>query len=439
MNKKWKKIILVMFMVLVTVIYTYYFRTITDDELYNYGYGFNIVTGLVPYRDFNMIIPPLFSYLLAIFLRIFGSHLLVYHFIIAVIVTFIFYICYQSIGKRAFVIYFLLLIYPYIGYNMFALGLLFLLFNLGDEKEEILEPILISLMFLTKQTLGLLIVPSLIYSKNRKKTAMIYLLFMLCFLLYLAWNETVLSFLDYCLFGMFDFASKNSTSVNFLMIIEILIILGLSYFSFVTKRKDIFFCLMFQVMALPIVNYMHFVISFIPVIYLILKEGKENNYISLFSMVAVFSFFLSFSFVACGGKGEYKYLEHYSVDNFMKGRVNYRITESYVLKAKEFIDEYDEYTPYIFGRFTYMMKLNYGIPITKYDNINNGNMGYNGASRYIDEIDNYCQVNKCLFIINDYEEEISSTIQTNMDILEYVKKNYNKQYSSNMFSVYINL
>ena len=46
-------------MLVLTVLYTYYFRPIVDDELYNYGFGFNIATGLIPYKDFSMIIPPL--------------------------------------------------------------------------------------------------------------------------------------------------------------------------------------------------------------------------------------------------------------------------------------------------------------------------------------------------------------------------------------------
>ena len=52
--------------------------------------------------------------------------------------------------------------------------------------------------------------------------------------------------------------------------------------------------------------------------------------------------------------------------------------------------------------------------------------------------DIYCKYNKCLFIMNDNEQDISITIQTNMEILEYIKNNYNGIYHSNLFSVYIN-
>ena len=109
MKKRWLNVLLAIIFIIVTVGYTYYLRPIVDDELYNYGFSFNIISGLIPYRDFNMIIPPLFSYLLAIILKVFGSKLIVYHVVIALLLLLIFYISYKSIGKNAFVIYLLLL------------------------------------------------------------------------------------------------------------------------------------------------------------------------------------------------------------------------------------------------------------------------------------------------------------------------------------------
>lgn len=440
MNKWFKRLFFGLIMVLITVGYTYYFRLLVDDELYNFGFSFNIIQGLIPYKDFNMIVPPLFSYLLAGFFLLFGCHLLVYHFVIAIMIVFIFFISYRSFGNWAFIIYLLLLIYPYTGYNVFVLFLLFLLFYLKDRDDFCFwEPILISMMFLTKQTLGLLVIPSLIYSKNKKKTIAVYLIFIFSFLLYLVWNGMVFQFFDYCLFGMFDFASENSTSFNFLLLIEIFIILVLGYLSYVTKRKDYFFCLMFQIMALPIVNCVHFVISFIPVVYLFLEKYRDNRYVLFLCFVGVCSFFIGFNGSLFIKDSHYKSISYYDRDNFMSGRVIYNITENYIDKAKEYVDLYEGYNVYFFGSFAYMMKLNCGIPITKYDIINDGNMGYHGDFRYIKEIDDYCEENKCLFIINDHEGDDSSVSQTNIRILDYVKDNYYQVYSSNIFSVYINL
>lgn len=436
MKNKIFKIAILTILVALTVAYTYYFRPLVDDELYNYGFSYNIINGLIPYKDFNMIIPPLFNYLLASLLLIFGSKLIIYHIILSLMIVSISYICYKKIGIKAIGIYLLLLIYPYVGYNIFALLLLFILFYLNDKKInniDIIEAIIIGMLCLTKQTLALLVIPSIIMSKNKKKTLAIYLLFILSFLIYLIINNTIIEFFDYCLFGMFDFANKNSTGISFLTIIEILIIISLTYLGLKTKRKDIIYCLMFQIMAFPIVNYIHFTISFIPVIYLLFKEFKNNIYFNLFSMVTILSFFIGFNLSTMSGENE-----NYKVDNFMKDRVTQNLTDNYINSAKEYIDKYDDYTPFIFGRISYLMKLNINIPVTKYDIINDGNMGYNGANKYIEEIDNYCKDNKCVFIINDNEEDLSKTVQTNIKILNYVKNNYNSIYKSNIFSVYIN-
>ena len=97
---------------------------------------------------------------------------------------------------------------------MFALLLFFILLNLkeDDKKNYYLEPIIISLMILTKHTLGLLVIPSLIYSKKRLKTFLVYVISFLILLLYLIINNNIFEFIDYCILGMFSFTSNNGTT-----------------------------------------------------------------------------------------------------------------------------------------------------------------------------------------------------------------------------------
>lgn len=435
--KKYLKIIIFFLLTILTIYYTYSLRAVIDDELYNYGFAKNIVDGLIPYQDFNMIVPPLLHYILALFLKIFGQKLIVYHIFMAIIISTITYISYKNIGKSAIIIYPLLLIYPYIGYNLFSLLLLFILLNVKDNKyKEILEPLIISMMILTKHSLGLLIMPNLIYSKNKKKTILIYLISGLIFILYLIINNNIIEFIDYCLLGLFDFGNKNTNLFNFLFIIELILIGVLIYFSIKTKRKDIFYCLMFQIITFPIVNYFHFIISFIPCVYLFLKATKAKNYIFFLAIITVVSYFIGFNLTIF--INDRPYLETYQPESFMQGRLTNRITESYITNVKEYLDKYDNYTPYILGVNSYLIKLNLNLPINKYDIINNGNMGYHGAEKYLKEIDSYCKDNHCIFVINDFETELSETIQTNEEILNYVKKEYKKVYSSNIFSIYLN-
>lgn len=439
MKNKVVKIVSLIIMVAVTVGYLYFIRPLVDDELFNYGFSYNILNGLVPYRDFNMIITPLFNYILAFILAIMGKKLIVYHLVIALIIVGVFLISYKLIGKGAFVLYLLMLIFPYIGYNTFSLGLLFCLFYIkGKKNEDIWEPIIISMMFLTKQTLGLMIIPSLIFAKNKKKTFLIYLVSCLGFILFLISTGATAKFFDYCLFGLFDFADKNATGINLFAIAELVIILGLSYYSYKLKDKEIMFCLMFQVVTLPIINYYHFTTSFVPVVYLLFKYFKDKSYFFLFTTTAMILCFGCFNFLLFMMGDRYKTLTYYGKDNFMKGRVVGKFMEPTIDEIAEFIEKYADYDVYYFGFLAYLAKLNLDIPINKYDLINNGNMGYKGKDKYIKEVDSNCQKNKCLIFINDYIGKNSDTLQVNKDILEYVKNNYTSICSSNVYNVYIN-
>ena len=179
-------------MTIIFLVYMYYIRLLCDDEFFNYGFAYNILNGLVPYKDFNMIIPPLFHYLLAFVLKIFGQKLLIYHLVISVMISGITTLSYQKLGKSAFIIPLILLSYPYTGYNIFCVLLLFYLIVKKEGKySHVIETLLIIMMTLTKQTLAILAIPDLLQSKNKKKTFLIYLISGLVFLLYLVVNNNL--------------------------------------------------------------------------------------------------------------------------------------------------------------------------------------------------------------------------------------------------------
>lgn len=439
MKKKLLKILFYLLVVVVTVIYTYKIRIVVDDEIFNYGFAKNILDGLIPYKDFNMIIPPLFAYITALVLKMFGESLLVYHIFTALIIFGISYMSSKKIGKSAISIYLFLLIYPYTGYNMFSLFLFFILLSLkeDDERNYYLEPIIISLMILTKHTLGLLVIPSILYSKKKLKTFSIYVISFLFLLLYLIMNNNLLQFIDYCILGMFNFTSKNGTTFNFLVVVEVMIIVLLIYKLIKTKRKDYFYILMYQIVTFPIVNYIHFMISFIPVVYLVLYENKKNFLVNWFSGVIAVSFFLCFVGMIVNEYSKVE-LQTYERDNFMKGRLIYGAMISYVDITERYIEKYEDYTPFLLTNVAYQIKLDLDYEINKFDLINNGNMGYKGGDGYIKEIDEYCKENKCLFFINEIEVNNKKGNQTNQDILKYVEEEYTKVYSSNTINIYKN-
>ena len=437
-SKYHKYLISIIFLALFlfSIYYTYYLRVLVDDELYNYGFAKNIIDGLVPYVDFNMIVPPLFHYVLSLFLLFFGKKLLVYHIVIALLVVGITYIAYRKVGFRAIGIYFLLLVYPYIGYNIFSLFLFMLLLMIGDRNDYI-SALLISGLFFSKQTLGILIIPSLIYAKRKGKVFLIYCALILSFLVYLLLHNSFIGFIDYCFLGMFHFASDNSQLTVFLFI-EIVVIGILLMLLIKTKKREYFYILCFQVITLPIVDYVHFWVAFIPVVYLLMNYFKKSFVSNIFLIGFSVAYFVIFTCSILFSKSVYHYVGRYPDYTFMKGRVSYIATSYYIHDMKEQMNKYSDYEPYVLGSFSYLVKLNLNMKINHYDIINNGNMGYEGEKRYVREIDNNCQKHKCVFFISDEEAEGKVYNQVNLKILEYVITHYEKKYSSNTFSVYVN-
>ena len=440
MKKNKKSFLLLMFILFIfSVVYTYFFREIVDDELYNYGFAKSILDGRIPYVDFNMIIPPVFPYLVSIFLKLFGCKLIVYHIFIAALCVGCVWTSYSKIGFKAICLYFFVLIYPFTGYNTFCLFLMMLLLffdgKLG-EKYDVVEAIIISLMFMSKQTFGLLILPSLIYSKHKKKSIAIYLISFLLILLYLVCHHSFYQFIDYCFLGMFEFGSMNG-EFSFLLIVELFIILFLLVLFIRNRKKEYFYIMCFQIIAFPAVNYVHFVIAFVPVLYLLFLHFEKRVFVNLFLVSFSIIFFIIFSLGSILSDGRYLHIEHYKANNFMKGRLVQSATYYYVDHIKEQLNLYSDYHSYILGNFSYLVKLNLELPLNKYDIINHGNMGFDGEAKYINEIDHFCKKNKCMFVISDEEAREKIYNQVDVTILKYVQENYFQVYSSSIFSVYI--
>ena len=420
------------------IIYLYYYRPIVDDELYNYGFSYSILSGRIPYVDFNMIIPPLFPYLLSFVLLLFGKKLIIYHIFLVIISIIIMCISYKNIGYRAISLFFLLLIYPYIGYNTFCLLLFMLLIiHKKGKYEDIIDAIIISCMFLTKHTLGLLVIPSIIYSRHKKKTISVYSISLLLFLSYLLFNHSLYNFIDYGILGMFEFGVKNG-GISPLFYAEVVIIIVLIYICHKCHKKEYYYLLCFQIMSFPVFNYVHFLISFIPILYYIFIYFKNNFVGTIFFFGFSIAFFVIYSCSVYFTRYDYRFLEHYPRDSFMKGRMTYTYMDYSIDGILEQLDKYSYDDLYILGSMSYWMKLNLDLPIDRYDIINNGNMGYLGYKGYIKEIDDNCKNKKCLFLINDQEANHEFHNQVNVMILDYVRKNYIQDYSSSIYSIYKN-
>lgn len=446
MKKNIWKIIVFIILVIIATIYPFYCVNLYSfDEIWNFGFAKSILDGLVPYKDFSLIVPPLVPYLTSIVLAIFGEKLIVYHTFIALITTSITFLASKKIGWNAILIYVSLLIYSTNGYNTFSLLLLIILLMVIDKKikhQDIIVPIIISIMVLTKQTMALLIIPSLIYSKSKKKSIATYVACFLVFLAYLLINNTVIQFFDYCLFGMFEFTDKNTLNIPMYLVAEIIICLILLFNLIKSKgkRQDIFYVLLYQIIAFPITDISHFVLGWGAVVYLLFQRKNMTKFtkIGMFCVLLTFEFSVMLISNYTTTLQTKIYLDYDRSGTFLDGKLVPSITDDYINEISKFIEKYPERKLYLLGSNSYLIKLFLDIPITKYDLINEGNMGYKGGEKYLEEIKSTCQKEKCLFILNNKEIKKLSYNQTASYILMYVDNNYNKIYSSSIFGVYIN-
>lgn len=442
-----KKIITTLILIILVIIATIYPFSLTNlyslDEIWNYGFAKSILDGLIPYKDFSMIIPPLFPYITAVILAIFGQKLLIYYAFIAVMSVSITYISYKKIGYPAILVYLLLLIYSSNGYNTITLLLLLILLTTIDkkiEKKDIIVPIIISLMALSKQTMALLIIPSLFYSKNKKKSLLTYIICFLILLTYLIFNNNLIEFIDYCFLGMIDFTKENKVSIPIYLILEIVVCIYCIYTLIKTKGKkqEYFYVLMYQIVTFPIVDVSHFVLAFAPFVHIIFYKNNMKKMMEISVFALILTTILSILLIGTYTKTyQTKDLLGFGQkDNFLQYKLMPSVTDSYIETMDIQIKKYKDHKLYIFGNYAYIIKLALDIPINKYDLINNGNMGYNGAERYIKEIEETCKKEKCLFIVKESELTRRGFNQTNNDILRYVVENYKKVYSSSTFGLY---
>lgn len=421
--------------------YSYFISAVYNDEIWNYGFAYNIASYLVPYRDFNLVTTPLYPMLASIFIKIFGHHLYSLHIFNSLILSFMICLIYYKIGKKSILLIPLALLNGYPGYNIFSVFLKILLLLLIDykfKKKDIVIAFLVGLLFLTKQTVGVcLFIPMIYYSKDRIKSLIAFSIPILCLINYLILNDALYDFINYCFLGLFNFGSSNS--IYLFLPVEIVICLVILFHLIKSKftNEKLFYLLMFQVITIPIVDDYHFMIGMLPVLYyfLSIKEIKKFKLKYYFIIICFFCFLWNFYVHSY----ELGYLYN-DKNSYLYGRNIPKYIEETITEISNYIDEVrDDYDYiYFFSRNAYYVKMNVLYPLTKYDLINNGNMGYNGSVKYIEEVDNLCKENSCMFILYKYEFRENNISQTNKDLVDYVKDNYTYFKEINDFDIYIN-
>ena len=431
--KRYKDIILVILVFLITLCLSIFFNNVTFDEVWNYGFSLNISKGLIPYRDFNMLQTPFSLFMGSIFIRLFGERIISVDILNSFVITVSFFLLYKILGYKAFLLYPLFVLYTVFGYNSFCLLLLIIIltFIVGKKDYNTILGILIGICFITKQTIGVcLFVPYFYYSKNRFKSIITFLIPFLVLSIYLIYYDAFYQFIDYCFLGMLDFGSKN-TNVGVLFVVEVIIVIILFIFLFKSGFRDkvLFYILSFQIMAFPLSDLYHFLISFLPVIFYILYRVRSK-----YIMITIGIIFYNIFFISLYRNISSNYLVMDDNYLFLKN-VGYVFYNNIVSKSDVISSTKDGDYYFIIGPEAYFIKLYSGDVISKYDFLLNGNMGYHGDRRVIQDISQMCFDHQCQFYVSK-GIVFSADNQFSKEVYDYVLNHYQFVNGSSYFDIY---
>ena len=423
MNKK----NIVIFIAIFLVIFAFnYFKPINLDIIWNYGFSLNYSKGLLLYKDFNMVITPLYPILIGGIMHIFGNNMLVFYLINSVFATLIIYIVYKINNKILFPFCLVILLTSEPNYDLISTICLFLLIYLEkNQKNDYLIGFIIGLAFLTKSSVGVfLILPTLYYLKDFNKVlkrALGFFLPNIIIILYFLIIGNLYDYINYAFLGLFNFADGNKT-FNLITIISMLIVIFFIYRFRKEKNIEILYIIAFQIVVYPLFNISHFIESLIPVAYYVLTKydsfAKYYKY-SLALLVVPIAFLIYNYFINDCQYTNYPFNSK-------------AIQREYIDDIKElneyFDNNYDHVHFIMYEAYLYTIMLNKDIEI--YNLPLKGNLGYNGEQEFIKKLEN----------LPDGDIIVTSAVfqkgQSSKLIYDYITNNYQQEGQFRKYKVY---
>ena len=389
------------------------------DEIWCYGFSHSIYKGLIPYLDFNMVITPFYPFMMSIPFYLFGSNMLVFHIENAFLLTLLFYYSYRLIGKNFWLIS-IFFIWPinitFPNYNFLLLFLfVFLIYTEKKEYSDYIIGLLLGIIFLTKQSVGLILFLSIIYYYKDfikiKKRIIGFLLPCIIFFLYLLITKSLLSFLDLCFFGLFDFGHGNGNiNIIFFFCIMFLCIIGFLFYK--TKKIDYFYLLLFMSINIPIFDYYHFIIFFIAFLIIFLQEIEFPIRLDLIAFMIFSGVFLYNTFTF-----SYDSIYPNDISKFQYRYLNKNVIY-HTKNVQTYLKKY-HYKVMFIGPDAYYHKLILDHNIDYLDLINVGNFGYHGTHKLIEKVKSL-DSDYVFFVSND---ELGKGKQTDQELIKYILKN----------------
>lgn len=368
-----------------------------------------------------MVIGPFYSFLIAIFLSFFGNHIFFFSLINALIFGLLFIPISRKIGNDfLYLIVFLGILPILFNYNTFVALLLISILILEDSSSKY-QPwilgILFSFIFMTKQNIGiLLLIVSLFNSQNRWKIFLSFLIPCLFFLGYLLYHGILFNYIDFCYLGLGSFLDNFSYQIPFLLI-EIILLFFLGKNFFLTKDTKLLYLIAFQIISFPIVDSNHVFIGLFPILYYFLSTSRKEEYVLVVKRFLIVSFIVVFL-------KDFPF-SYTKINSFIKYRRVNPDFDSYFLNITDYVKEKEkEFHVYLLTSNAYLIRLELAENPSFYDLINQGNLGSH-KEKYLVQIEEACQKEKCLFILDsDYFRE-EQELQNDPIFKDFILKKYN--------------
>lgn len=426
--KKKDILILIIIFIYTGILITY--SNADNDLIWNYGFSYNFANHLLMYKDYNMVITPLYPFLGGILMRILGNNFLIFNLYNTILSTILYYYLYKKYPHTFIPSIILVSFILRPSYNFLVLFLVLILLNIKEEKDFFIGFIL-GLLFLTKQSFILLILPSIyLITKPKRLFKRIGAFFLPClfFLIYFILTNTFLDFLNYTFLGLFSFSSKNSFfNLGTIFILSLIIYLFLYYLK--TKDIKVLYLITYQIMAYPIFNTMHIILSIIPVIiYFLDKLVKKKKY--NLNYLRYFNYFVSILLICPVLSIPLQYFNKDLVEG--ENALEYKdISRSYLVNKDLFLKEVPNLNNTYFLMYdAYIYKYLLNNPITSYDLLLNGNLGYNGEERVIDYFNSLDS--NTYFVLN----RVYTGGQLSKNIDAYIRNHYLKVKDFQEFTLY---
>ena len=408
------------------------------DEIWNYGFMHNIYEGLIPYKDFNMVITPFFPFLFSLMFHVFGSNLLVVNILQALIILCTYWLFEKLFGNKANILILVLffnydLLYASYNYFVFFCFLLLLYFE-KIKVNDYLIGIVIGISILTKQSVGgCLALVSLYYlfndyKKFLKRVAGIFVPVSI-FLIYIFFSDCYREFFDLCILGLFDFGKQNYVG-NIFLIFCFIVCLIIIFYKIFRNRKDInnYYVLAFSIIVIPMFDWFHFKFFLFCFLLLFVERfnfSKVNLDLLMYGSVAgisVVNFLSSVKFPVVY-PNDIKHFEYRYISNK-------HLEETKVVSEK--LKKYDDREVLFLFEQSYYYKILNDIPINYFDLINTGNWGYDGSNKLFKALK---QKKDSIFVIN--KNSYVDNKQTDRGALKYVLDNGKKIDEIHGFEFYV--